>query len=193
MRGPMKTQAKFTYMLVVAFLLAATMLVVASAAQESTTLLDKYPLKYYHITVNKTLNGTDTVLYQISLENTLNPRNIADDYPDMTYFKDITLTYSVNDDTYINYNKIKAEYKYKYKGFSLFNSSVLNDAEHLLLNEKGLRNKLNDANVFKSFKYDSDNYSTTLNENTPLVPISLDKKDVWRRLPSIPISPVCPF
>ena len=107
----MKTQAKFTYMLVVAFLLAATMLVVASAAQESTTLLDKYPLKYYHITVNKTLNGTDTVLYQISLENTLNPRNIADDYPDMTYFKDITLTYSVNDDTYINYNKIKAEYK----------------------------------------------------------------------------------
>ena len=80
-------------------------------------------------------------------------------------------------------DKIKAEFYHKYKGFSLFNSSVLNEAEHLQFNENGVRNKFNDANLFKSFGYDSNQYVTTLNEKTPLVPISLDKKDVWRRLP----------
>ena len=75
------------------------------------------------------------------------------------------------------------ESKYKYKGFDLFNSSVFNNALTLNFNEYGLRGRSNDADVFKSFEYDSGNYITTLNEDTPLMPVSLDLKDKWRRLP----------
>ena len=72
---------------------------------------------------------------------------------------------------------------YKYEGFDLFNTSILNDPFTLSLNELGVRNRLNDYNVFKSFGYDSNVYSTSLGETTTPVPVSLDKKDVWRRLP----------
>lgn len=72
---------------------------------------------------------------------------------------------------------------YRYKGFDLFNSSVLNCATSLNLNEAGLRSKFNDATVFKSFGYDQDIYIESLNEGTTPFPVTLDKKDVWRRLP----------
>ena len=79
-------------------------------------------------------------------------------------------------------NIVPLEVKYKYKGFFLFNSSVLNNTFTLSFNELGLRNRLNDYDVFKSFGYDNDIYNTTLNENTTLVPISLDSKEVFNRL-----------
>ena len=72
---------------------------------------------------------------------------------------------------------------YKYKGFDLFNTSVLNDPLNLNYNENGTRNKLNDAHVFKSLGYDFDEYKTTLQEDSSIFPMSLSKKDVWRRLP----------
>jgi len=79
--------------------------------------------------------------------------------------------------------KIPLEKSYRYKGFNLFNSSVLNDALTLNMNELSLRNRLNDYDVFKSHGYDQDIYATTLNDGEELFPRSLDKQDVWRRLP----------
>jgi len=76
------------------------------------------------------------------------------------------------------------EIEFKYKGFNLFNSSVLNCAQTLNLNEPGLRGKFNDFDIFKSFGHDNDIFNTKLNEGTTLFPVSLDKKDVWRRLPA---------
>jgi len=72
---------------------------------------------------------------------------------------------------------------FKYKGLDFFYSSVLNCPENLEFNALGLRNKLNDSSLFKSFGYDQNQYNTSLYETTPIVPLSLDKKDVWRRLP----------
>ncbi|MDB4330343.1 hypothetical protein N9948_01335 [bacterium] len=70
----------------------------------------------------------------------------------------------------------------KYKGFDLFNSSVMNCPLSLNLNEPDIRSRLNDYSVFKSFGYDLEEYNTTLREDTSLVPVSLDKKDSWKRL-----------
>jgi len=78
---------------------------------------------------------------------------------------------------------IPLEKKYRYKGFNLFNSSVLNDALTLNMNELSLRNRLNDYSVFKSHGYDQGIYPTTLVAGQELVPRSLEKQDVWRRLP----------
>lgn len=72
---------------------------------------------------------------------------------------------------------------YRYKGYDLFNTSILNDPLNLNFNEVGTRNRINDYHVFKSLGYDQGEYNTTLQENMSLVPMSLDKKDVWRRLP----------
>lgn len=85
--------------------------------------------------------------------------------------------------TYTTTQKTQYQEDYRYKGFDLFNSSVINNAESLNFNSLGLRNRLNDAQVFKSYEYDSGNYATRLNENTPIVPLSLNKKDNWNRLP----------
>ena len=79
--------------------------------------------------------------------------------------------------------QIPLEKSYRYKGFNLFNSSVFNDALTLNMNELSLRNRINDYDIFKSHGYDSDIYSTTLVDGQELFPRSLDKKDVWRRLP----------
>lgn len=73
---------------------------------------------------------------------------------------------------------------YRYKGYDLFNSSILNDPLSLNFNENNTRNKLNDYQVFKSLGYDQGKYLTSLQENISLVPMSLDKKDIWRRLPN---------
>ena len=80
-------------------------------------------------------------------------------------------------------NQTPIKIDYKYKGFDLYYSSVLNCPESLVLNHLGVRNKLNDSKVFKSAGYDLNIYNTTLNDTTSLVPVSLTKKDVWRRLP----------
>jgi len=74
------------------------------------------------------------------------------------------------------------EQSIRYKGFDLFNSSVLNNPLTLNLNEADSRSRLNDYNVFKSFGYDFDQYNTKLREDTPLFPVSLDLKDFARRL-----------
>jgi len=79
--------------------------------------------------------------------------------------------------------QVPLEKKYRYKGFNLYNSSVLNDALTLNMNELSLRNRMNDYNVFKSHGYDEDIYATTLVDGQELVPRSLEKQDVWRRLP----------
>lgn len=79
--------------------------------------------------------------------------------------------------------QIPLEKRYRYKGFNLFNSSVLNDALTLNMNELSLRNRLNDYDVFKSHGYDQNIYATTLVDGQELVPRSLEKQDVWRRLP----------
>lgn len=79
--------------------------------------------------------------------------------------------------------QIPLEKKYRYKGFNLYNSSVLNDALTLNMNELSLRNRMNDYDVFKSHGYDEDIYATTLVDGQELVPRSLEKQDVWRRLP----------
>ena len=79
--------------------------------------------------------------------------------------------------------EVPLEKRYRYKGFNLFNSSVLNDALTLNMNELSLRNRMNDYDVFKSHGYDEDIYATTLVDGQELVPRSLEKQDVWRRLP----------
>jgi len=79
--------------------------------------------------------------------------------------------------------KIPLEKSYRYKGFNLFNSSVLNDALTLNMNELSLRNRMNDYDVFKSHGYDEDIYATTLRDGEELIPRSLEKQDSWRRLP----------
>lgn len=79
--------------------------------------------------------------------------------------------------------QIPLEKKYRYKGFNLFNTSILNDPLTLNMNELGLRNRINDYNVFKSHGYDQNAYVTTLVDGQELVPRSLEKKDYWRRLP----------
>jgi hypothetical protein len=47
------------------------------------------------------------------------------------------------------------EAEYKYKGFDLFNTSVLNNPFTMNLNNTGLRGVLNDYNIFKSFEYEA--------------------------------------
>jgi len=79
--------------------------------------------------------------------------------------------------------QIPLEKSYRYKGFNLFNSSILNDAQTLNMNELSLRNRMNDYDIFKSHGYDEDIYATTLVDGQELFPRSLEKKDVWRRIP----------
>ena len=98
-----------------------------------------------------------------------------------TEFKYKTVLYPTNFIPPTDENPLVTDYKYE--GFDLFNSSILNDPLTLNLNELGLRNKFNDYYIFKSFGFDSNLYSTSLTEGETLVPVSLDKKDVWRRLP----------
>lgn len=74
------------------------------------------------------------------------------------------------------------EERSRYKGFDLFNSSVFNNPLTLNLNEPDSRSRINDYNVFKSHGYDDGEYLTTLREDTPLLPASLDLKDISRRL-----------
>lgn len=74
------------------------------------------------------------------------------------------------------------EESYKYKGFDLFNSSVLNSPLTLNFNEPNSRSKLNDYSIVKSKGYDFDEYSVSLREGIPIFPKSLELPEVLRRL-----------
>jgi hypothetical protein len=76
------------------------------------------------------------------------------------------------------------EEKFRYKGFDLFNSSVLNSPLTLNFNEPNSRSKLNDYSIVKSKGYDFGDYPTNLQEGTPIFPKSLELPEVLRRLKS---------
>ena len=96
------------------------------------------------------------------------------------YYEDLR---KVNSILYPGSGYIPLENSYKYKGFDTFNTSILNDPQSLNYNELGTRDKLNDSYTFKSFGYDLGKYTTTLQEKSTIVPASLNKSDVWSRLP----------